>query len=46
MNTDLIKEFLKKENVFAVVGVSRNPAKYGHQVYKDLRKKQSMPFTP
>lgn len=34
---DLIKDFLKKENVFAVVGVSRNPAKYGHQVYKDLK---------
>ncbi len=38
MNTDLIKEFLKKGNVFAVVGVSRNPEKYGHQVYKDLKK--------
>jgi hypothetical protein len=37
MNTDRIKEFLRKENVFAVVGVSRNPAKYGHQVYKDLK---------
>ncbi len=37
MNTDLIKDFLRKENVFAVVGVSRNPAKYGHQVYKDLK---------
>ena len=37
MNKKLIKEFLKKENVFAVVGVSRNPAKYGHQVYKDLK---------
>jgi predicted CoA-binding protein len=37
MNTDLIKDFLRKENVFAVVGVSRNPEKYGHQVYKDLK---------
>ena len=37
MKTNLIKEFLKKENVFAVVGVSGNPAKYGHQVYKDLK---------
>jgi predicted CoA-binding protein len=37
MNTDLIKDFLRKENVFAVVGVSRDPAKYGHQVYKDLK---------
>ena len=34
---DLISEFLRKENIFAVVGVSRNPAKYGHQVYKDLK---------
>ena len=37
MNPNLIKEFLQKENVFAVVGVSSNPAKYGHQVYKDLK---------
>jgi predicted CoA-binding protein len=37
MNTTLIQVFLKKENVFAVVGVSRDPIKYGHQVYKDLK---------
>ncbi len=37
MNTDKIKEFLRKENIFAVVGVSRKTAKYGHQVYKDLK---------
>ncbi|MBN1762726.1 MAG: CoA-binding protein [Methanomicrobia archaeon] len=37
MNTNLIQEFLRKENVFAVVGVSSNPEKYGHQVYKDLK---------
>ncbi|MCW7071626.1 MAG: CoA-binding protein [Methanophagales archaeon] len=37
MSTDLIKDFLRKQNVFAVVGVSRDPAKYGHQVYKDLK---------
>jgi len=37
MNADLIKDFLWKQNVFAVIGVSRNPAKYGHQVYKDLK---------
>ena len=37
MAADLIQEFLKKENVFAVVGVSGNPAKYGHQVYNDLK---------
>ena len=38
MNPNLINDFLRKENVFAVIGVSRNPAKYGHQVYKDLKK--------
>lgn len=37
MNPNPIQEFLRKENVFAVVGVSENPAKYGHQVYKDLK---------
>jgi len=37
MNDALIKDLLKKENVFAVVGVSSNPEKYGHQVYKDLK---------
>jgi len=37
MDEDLIKEFLNKRNVFAVVGASRDPEKYGHQVYKDLR---------
>jgi predicted CoA-binding protein len=37
MNMDLINEFLRKENVFAVIGVSSNPEKYGHQVYKDLK---------
>lgn len=34
---DLIEDFLRKENIFVVVGVSRKPAKYGHQVYKDLK---------
>jgi len=33
----MIEEFLEKRNVFAVVGASRNPVKYGHQVYMDLR---------
>lgn len=36
-NEELIKAFLDKKNVFAVVGVSRNSEKYGHQVYRDLR---------
>jgi len=31
-------EFLDKRNVFAVVGASRNPKKYGHQVYRDLKR--------
>ncbi len=31
-------EFLDKKNVFVVVGASRNPEKYGHKVYTDLRK--------
>lgn len=35
--TKLIKIFLNRGNVFAVVGVSRNPGKYGHKVYRDLR---------
>ncbi|MHA1238098.1 MAG: CoA-binding protein [Candidatus Odinarchaeia archaeon] len=37
MNEDLISEFLKKTNVYAVIGVSRNPEKYGYKVYKDLK---------
>jgi len=36
MNSELIKSFLNKDNVFAVVGASRDPEKYGHQVYRDL----------
>lgn len=38
MSEKLILDFLNKKNVFAVVGASRDPQKYGHQVYKDLRK--------
>lgn len=37
MNEELVKVFLNKKNIFAVVGASRDPQKYGHQVYKDLR---------
>ena len=37
MNEKLIMEFLDKKNVFAVLGASRDPKKYGHQVYRDLR---------
>ena len=37
MDERLIKSFLNKKNVVAVVGASRNPKKYGHQVYRNLR---------
>lgn len=37
MDQRLIADFLDKGNVFAVVGASRDPEKYGHQVYRDLR---------
>lgn len=37
MDEKLIKDFLNKKNIFAVVGASRNPKKYGHQVYKELK---------
>jgi len=37
MNEELIKKFLNKRNIFAVVGASRESEKYGYQVYKDLK---------
>jgi len=37
INQDLINEFLDKKNVFAVVGVSKEPEKYGNKVYFDLK---------
>ncbi len=37
MRADLIKKILERKNVIAVVGASRDPEKYGHQVYRDLR---------
>ena len=37
MNEKLIKEFLRKENIFAVIGVSRDKKKYGYKVYKNLK---------
>ena len=33
----MVRAFLNKKNIFAVVGASRDPQKYGHQVYKDLK---------
>ena len=37
MDAKLLQEFLRRSNRFAVIGASQNPAKYGHQVYRDLR---------
>ena len=36
MERGLIESFLDRKNVFAVVGVSRNPEKFGHRVFLDL----------
>ena len=36
---DLIKKFLNKNNIFAVVGVSRDKEKFGWKVYSDLKSK-------
>ena len=33
----MIDEFLAKDNIFAVIGVSKNPKKYGNKVYFDLK---------
>jgi hypothetical protein len=38
MNEELVRRFLDKRNIFAVVGASREPQKYGYQVYEDLKK--------
>jgi len=37
LRADLIREILERKNVIAVVGASRDPEKYGHRVYRDLR---------
>jgi predicted CoA-binding protein len=37
LNSKLIEAFLDKKNVIAVIGASRDPEKYGHRVYKDLK---------
>jgi len=34
-----IDAFLSKNNIFAVVGVSRNPSKFGYIIYQDLKQK-------
>ena len=43
----LIREFLKQK-VFAVVGASRDPKKYGHQVYINLKRNgyEAYPINP
>ncbi len=33
----MLSDFLKKSNIIAVVGVSRNKEKYGYRVYKALK---------
>jgi predicted CoA-binding protein len=38
INQEMINEFLDKKNVFAVVGVSKEPEKYGNKVYFDLKR--------
>ena len=35
---EMINKFLNKKNTFAVIGVSRNPNKYGSKVYLDLKR--------
>jgi len=37
MEPEIIRGFLGRRNVIAVVGVNRNPEKYGYQVYMDLK---------
>jgi len=37
MDQELIRAFLNEQNIFAVVGASRDPKKYGYQVYRDLK---------
>jgi predicted CoA-binding protein len=37
INQALINEFLDKNNVFAVVGVSKDTEKYGNKIYFDLK---------
>jgi predicted CoA-binding protein len=37
LDNKLIEKFLDKKNIIAVVGASRDPEKYGHKVYKDLK---------
>jgi len=38
INQELINELLDKNNVFAVIGVSKDPEKYGNKIYFDLKR--------
>ena len=38
IETDKIKKFINKKNIFAVIGVSKNINKYGRKVFDDLKK--------
>ncbi|HRN85706.1 MAG TPA: CoA-binding protein [Candidatus Dojkabacteria bacterium] len=35
-NTQEMHSLIDKKNIYAVIGVSKNPEKYGHRVFKDL----------
>ena len=35
----LVSDILRNNHTFAVVGVSQDPAKYGHEIFKSLLKK-------
>ncbi|HEC92217.1 MAG TPA: CoA-binding protein [Candidatus Atribacteria bacterium] len=38
MNKNLVEEFLRNKNIFAIVGVSRDKRKYGYKVYISIKK--------
>lgn len=40
----LVDKFLQEGNIFAVVGVSRNPEKYGYRVWKGLKVRATRPI--
>ena len=48
MDEGLIEEFLDKKNLIAIIGVSKNPQKRGHRVYRDLKNRgyKAYPVNP
>lgn len=44
----LVSDVLRKNHTFAVVGVSQDPAKYGHEIFETLLKKgyKAYPVNP